>query len=138
MWTSRAIWRSQSQWSNLAFTLFKGWSNLAFTLFDAWKVATHAIAVNIEIKTKSLLPVVLDPAHQALIDRIVGLNAEGLDTRKISDHLNAEGVLSARGKEFYPALVFDVIRKARLRRLRLQQDQVQVTGELIKLPPRIR
>ncbi len=90
--------------------------------------------MNIEIKTKSLLPVVLDPAHQALIDRIVGLQAEGADTRQISDQLNAEGVLSARGKTYYPALVFGIIRKARLRRLRLQQDQVQVTGELIKLP----
>ncbi len=96
------------------------------------------MAVRIEIKTKSLFPVVLDPAHQALIDRIVGMNADGLDTRQISDRLNAEGVLSARGKTYYPAIVFGVIRKARLRRLRLQQDQVQVTGELIKLPLRIR
>ncbi len=97
-------------------------------------MATHAVAVNIEIKTKSPLPVVLDPAHQALIDRIVGLHTEGLDTRQISDRLNAEGVTSWTCKEFYPALVFGIIRKARLRRLRLQQDQVQVTGELIKLP----
>ncbi len=125
MSTSRAIWRSQSQWSNLAFTLF-----------DAWQVATHAVAVNIEIKTKSQLPVVLDPAHQALIDRILGMYSEGLDTRQISDRLNAKGVLSARGKTYYPAMVFGVIRKARLRRLRLQQDQVQVTAELIKLPPK--
>ncbi len=103
-------------------------------------MATHAVAVNIEIKTKSPLPVVLDPAHQALIDRIVGMNAEGLDTRKISDRLNAEGVLSARGKTYYPALVFGVIRKAKLRaQARLMtRDQTVVSGVLVKLPPRLR
>ena len=126
MWTNRATWRSQSRWSNLAFTLF-----------EAWNVATYVVAVKIEIKTKSLLPVVIDSAHQALIDRIVGMHVEGLDTRQISDRLNAEGVTSWTGKEFYPALVFGVIRKARLRRLRLQQDQMQVICELIMLPPHI-
>jgi hypothetical protein len=112
------------------------WSNLDFTLFDAWRLATHAIAVNIEIKTKSLLPVVLDSAHQALIDRIVGMYTDGLDTRKTSDHLNAEGVTSWTGKVFYPALVFGVIRKARLRaQARLMvRDQTVVSGTLVKLP----
>ncbi len=86
------------------------------------------------------MPVVLDPAHQALIDRILGLHTEGLDTRKISDRLNAEGVLSARGKEFYPAMVFGVIRKARLRtQARLKaRDQTVVSGVLVKLPPGLR
>ena len=103
-------------------------------------MATHAVAVNIEIKTKSLLPVVLNPAHQALIDRIVGMSEEGLDTRQISDHLNAEGVLSARGKTYYPAMVFGVIRKARLRAQALlkARDQTVVSGTLVKLPPRLR
>ncbi len=104
------------------------------------KVVTHAVAVRIEIKTKSLLPVVLDPAHQALIDRILGMHAEGLDTRQISDRLNAEGVLSARGKTYYPAMVFGVIRKARLRAqaLLMAKDQMVVSGVLVKLPPRLR
>ena|GEM_PF-1624417 len=101
-------------------------------------MATHAVTVKIEIKTKSLLPVVLDPAHQALIDRIVGMHAEGLDTRQISDHLNAEGVTSWTGKEFYPALVFGVIRKAKLRAqaLLMARDQTVVSGALVELPPR--
>ena len=93
------------------------------------------MAVRIEIKTKSLLPVVLDPAHQALIDRIVGMHSEGLDTRKISDRLNAEGVTSWTGKEFYPALVFGVIRKAKLREQALlrARDQTVVSSTLVKL-----
>ena len=103
-------------------------------------MATHAVAVNIEIKTKSLLPVVLDPAHQALIDRIVGMHAEGLNTRQISDQLNAEGITSWTGKEFYPALVFGVIRKAKLREQALlkARDKTVVSGTLVKLPPRLR
>ena len=101
-------------------------------------MATYAVAVRIEIKSKSLLPVILDPMHRSLIDRILRMHGEGLDTRQISDRLNAEGVLSARGKTFYPAMVFGVIRKARLRRLRVEKDQLQVTGELIKVSPHIK
>ena len=40
---------------------------------------------------------------------------EGMTSRAIADHLNALGVLSSTGKQFYPALVFGIIRKARLR-----------------------
>ena len=34
-----------------------------------------------------------------------------MTSRAIADHLNALGVLSSTGKEFYPALVFGIIRK---------------------------
>ncbi|NDG42103.1 MAG: hypothetical protein EBY28_22730 [Betaproteobacteria bacterium] len=44
------------------------------------------------------------------------MHREGMTRRAIADHLNALGVLSSTGKEFYPALVFGIIRKARLRR----------------------
>ena len=46
---------------------------------------------------------------------MVVMHREGMTSRAIADHLNALGVLSSTGKEFYPALVFGVIRKARLR-----------------------
>ena len=44
------------------------------------------------------------------------MHREGMTSRAIADHLNALGVLSSTGKQFYPALVFGIIRKARLRR----------------------
>jgi hypothetical protein len=61
----------------------------------------------------------LDPVHQAQIDRIVAWHQDGWTNRQISDHLNASGVTSFQGKQFYPALVFGIIRKALLRRARL-------------------
>jgi hypothetical protein len=102
-------------------------------------VATHAVAVNIEIRTRSLLPVVLAPTHQSLIDRIVDMHTEGLDNRQISDILNATGVLSARGKTYYPAMVFGVIRKARLRAQAqlVNRAQTTVSGTLFILHPRL-
>ncbi len=57
----------------------------------------------------------VDPAHQALIDRILGLNEGGMNCRQIAAHLNDEGVSSWTGKRFYPALVFGILRKARLK-----------------------
>lgn len=59
--------------------------------------------------------VYLEPEHQSLIDHILVLNQEGLNSRQIADHLNELGVTSWTGKRFYPELVFGVIRKARER-----------------------
>ena len=68
-----------------------------------------------EIKTKALSLVYLDPDHQNLIDRILKLNQDGLNCRKIADHLNGLGVTSWTGKRFYPELIFGVIRKSKLK-----------------------
>lgn len=73
------------------------------------------LCVQLKIQTKALSLVWIDPAHQALIDRIMSLHQEGLNSRQIADQLNAEGVTSWGGKRFYPELVFGVIRKARLK-----------------------
>ena len=60
----------------------------------------------------------LDPAHQALIVRIQGLQKNGMNCRQIAAYLNYEGVTSWTGKRFYPELVFGVLRKARLKQER--------------------
>ncbi len=83
-----------------------------------------------KIETKALSLVYLDPAHQALIDRILGLKEGGLNCRQIAAFLNAEGVSSWTGKRFYPELVFGVIRKARLKAERIKDDVVDVPCEL--------
>jgi hypothetical protein len=58
--------------------------------------------------------VYLNPDHQALIDRIMGLHERGWIPRKIAEHLNALGVNSWTGKQFYPELVFGIIRKSKI------------------------
>ena len=60
----------------------------------------------------------LNPDHQNLIDRIMGLHEKGWIPKKISEHLNDLGVSSWSGKQFYPELVFGIVRKARLRAAR--------------------
>jgi hypothetical protein len=67
----------------------------------------------ISIKTKALSLVHLDPAHQALIDRILGMKEGGMNCSQIAAYLNDERVSSWTGKRFYPELVFGVIRKAK-------------------------
>jgi len=49
------------------------------------------------------------------------LHEKGWIPKKISEHLNASGVNSWSGKQFYPELVFGIIRKARLKKDRLSQ-----------------
>ncbi len=63
----------------------------------------------------------MDPVHQALIDRIMGLQQDGLTNRQISDHLNSSGVTSFHGKEFYPELVFGIIKKGKVRLSKLAE-----------------
>jgi len=73
----------------------------------------------------------LDPAHQALIDRILGLKESGMNCRQIAVYLNDEGVTSWTGKQFYPELVFGVMCKAWLKRERLANPVVDVRCELV-------
>ncbi len=75
--------------------------------------------------------VYFDPAHQALIDRILGLQDEGLNSRQIAAYLNDEGVTSWTGKRFYQELVFGVIRKARMKSERVANPVVDVRCELM-------
>lgn len=77
--------------------------------------------------------VYLDPAHQALIDRILRLQDDGLNCRQIAAYLNDEGVTSWTGKRFYPELVFGVIRKARMKRERVANTVVDVRCQLVKI-----
>ena len=73
----------------------------------------------------------LDPDHQALIDRILRLHQDGLNSRQIAAYLNDQGVTSWTGKRFYPELVFEVIRKARLKNSRNSNVVVDVRCELV-------
>ena len=73
----------------------------------------------------------LDPAHQALIDRILRLQDDGLNSLQIADYLNDEGVTSWTGKRFYPELVFEVLRKARMKKERIADAVVDVRCDLM-------
>ena len=90
------------------------------TFFGVKAEPSANLCVQLRIETKALSLVHLDPAHQALIDRILGLQDDGLNCRQIAAYLNDEGVTSWTGKRFYPELVFGVIRKARLKSGRVQ------------------
>lgn len=72
----------------------------------------------------------VDPAHQALIDRILGLKEDGLNCRQIAAYLNDEGVTSWTGKRFYPELVFGILRKAKLKGERMAAAAVDVCCKL--------
>jgi hypothetical protein len=85
------------------------------TFFGVKRQPSAYLRIQVKIKTKALSLVHVDPAHQALIDRILGLKEGGMNCRQIAAYLNDEGVTSWTGKWFYPELVFGVIRKARLK-----------------------
>lgn len=82
------------------------------------------------METKALSFVYLDPDHQALIDRILRLQKNGMNSRQIAAYLNDEGVTSWTGKRFYPELVFGVIRKAWMKNERMTDAVVDVLCEL--------
>jgi hypothetical protein len=90
-------------------------SNLVFTFSELQARAQYHLIFRISVKTKVLSLVRLDPAHQALIDRILKLQDGGMNCRQIAAYLNDEGVTSWGGKQFYSELVFGVIRKAKMR-----------------------
>jgi len=101
------------------------------TFFKVKTSPSAYLCVQLIIETKALSVVYLDPAHQALIDRILRLQDDGLNSRQIADHLNDLGVTSWTGKRFYPELVFGVIRKARLKSERYREAVSFVLCKLI-------
>ena len=102
------------------------------TFFGVKAEVNYYLCVQVKVKTKALSLVYLNPDHQALIDRIMGLHAKGWIPKRISEHLNALGVNSWTGKRFYPELVFGIIRKARLKANRGSGTTV-VTCSLVEL-----
>lgn len=74
----------------------------------------------------------VDPVHQALIDRILGLKEGGMNCRQIAAYLNDEGVSSWTGKRFYPELVFGILRKAGLKGERMGDAVMDVSCQMIK------
>ena len=49
------------------------------------------------------------------------LRAEGLGYRRISHRLNADGIKTPRGKEWFPSSVYSLIKKRRIRDARLNE-----------------
>jgi hypothetical protein len=84
----------------------------------------------LEIKTKALSLVYLDSDHQNLIDRILKLQQDGLNSRQIADYLNDLKITSWTGKRFYSDLVFGVIQKARERARRETLAVAKVSCQL--------
>ena len=107
------------------------WNNFLLTFFGVKTEINHYLCVQVKVKTKALSLVYLNPDHQALIDRIMGLHEGGLNSGQIAALLNQEGVTSWTGKQFYPELVFGVIRKARLRLK--SANTIEMVGFHIKL-----
>ena len=101
------------------------------TFFGVKVQPSAYLCVRVRVETKALTLGYHDPAHQALIDRILRLHQDGMNCRQIGDHLNELGVTSWSGKQFYPELVFGVIRKARLKADRLANVVVEVRCELV-------
>ena len=89
------------------------------------------LCIQVQVETKALSLGYLDPAHQALIDRILRLQDGGLNCRQIAAYLNDEGVTSWTGKRFYPELVFGILRKARLKAERIAVAVVDLRCELV-------
>lgn len=57
-----------------------------------------------------------------LYNRITELKQEGLGYRKIAKLLNAEGVRTARNKEFLPASIHSILKKKKLRETRISKE----------------
>ena len=56
-----------------------------------------------------------------------------MNCSQIAAYLNGEGVTSWTGKQFYPELVFGVLRKARMKRQRIAVVEVDVRCELLRI-----
>ena len=100
------------------------------TFFGGKVQPSALLRVQVKIETEALSLVYLDPAHQALINRILGLQKDGMTYRQIAAYLNEQGVTSWGGRQFYPELVFGVIRKAKLNSERIADGVVDVRCEL--------
>jgi hypothetical protein len=75
------------------------------TFFEVKTSPSAFLNVQVKIRTEALSLVWMDDDHHLLVQRMLSLQAEGLNCRQIADRLNASGTTSWTGKSFYPELV---------------------------------
>jgi hypothetical protein len=72
---------------------------------------SHYLFLSFRVISRNLAVSPLKSGHQSLIDRIIGMNSDGLTNRMITVQLNSEGVLTPRGKTFTTNHVLSIVKK---------------------------
>jgi len=99
------------------------WSNLEIIIQPYTKVF---ISNTLQILTDSLSLYFIEENHKKLLDLIYDLSEnQNLTSREISDYLNDNGYKTVRGNsEFYPKLVWMILKKYRKRLSRIGKYEV--------------
>jgi hypothetical protein len=77
------------------------------------KNAEKSLKVSINISTNTLGYWHVEPKHADLIDSVKRLAGEGLTNLQVAEQLNALGVKSHTGRDFYPQLIGALLSKYR-------------------------
>ena len=99
------------------------WSNLEIIIQPYTKVF---ISNTLQILTDSLSLYFIEENHKKLLDLIYDLSEnQNLTSKEISDYLNDNGYKTVRGNsEFYPKLVWMILKKYRMRLRRIGKYEV--------------
>jgi len=99
------------------------WSNLEIIIQPYTKVF---ISNTLQILTDSLSLYFIEENHKKLLDLIYDLSEnQNLTSKEISDYLNDNGYKTVRGNsEFYPKLVWMILKKYRKRLSRIGKYEV--------------
>ena len=108
------------------------WSNLEIIIQPSTKVF---ISNTLQILTDSLSLYFIEEKHKKLLDLIYDLSEnQNLTSKEISDYLNDNGYKTVRGNsEFYPKLVWMILKKYRMRLRRIGKYEVIYLEERLVL-----
>ena len=80
------------------------------------------LCFEVEVTSNQLWHTQYSPYQSFLHNKIKQLKAEGFGYRKIAKRLNEEHIKTSRGKTFYPASVYSILKKKKIRDERLNEE----------------
>ena len=112
MLTSRGIWRRALQWNEFPITT---------------QLESVTLSFKAELRTRQLSLNILPDGREERHEVIQHLHERGLNDRQIANELNATGVRTPKGLNYYPELVFVTRRKLANRKKRSANAKVVVS-----------
>ena len=112
MWINLGIWLSRLQWNEFPITT---------------QLESVTLSFKAELRTRQLSLNILPDGREERHEVIQHLHEGGLNDRQIANELNAAGVRTPKGLNYYPELVFVTRRKSANRKKRSANAKVVVS-----------
>ena len=121
MWTSRAIWRSQSRWNSFVSWQETARNNTSEECYSYSSTTDVFFTFTVEVRYTNLWVERYSKYQQFLYDTICGFREKGWSYQQIADWFNSNDYTTPRGHKFFNSSAQSIVKKKQLRVARLNK-----------------